>query len=102
VRHTLRDHSDDSSFNIVPVWASIGLMIINATDTIVASAALSNKTPIRTTTVNSTANTKIVVAIDIRKVLDQIPVLIPRMIQTPSTRYTMLHDMTRTLPRYRP
>src|SRR5579862_7503882 len=77
-------------------------MIPSATVTIVASAALSNKTPTSTTTVSSTAKVKIVVAIDTRNIGDQIPVFTPRIVQIPRTRKITLQETTRTFPAYRP
>ena len=68
------------------VCARIGLMIISATVTMVASAALSNSTPINTTTDSSTAKMNAVVAIESRNTGDQMPVFAPRIAQTPSTR----------------
>ncbi len=86
MRQILRDHSDDKSLSMMLVCARIALIIINATAIMVASAALSNSTPTKTTTLNRTANTKTVVAIEIRNRASQIPVFNPKISQTPSTR----------------
>ncbi len=71
---------------MILVCARMGLMIMSAKVIMVAAAALSSVTPMKMTTVSRTAKMNVVVAMEIRKTGDQMPVLMPRMVHTPSTR----------------
>jgi len=93
------DHSDVSSRSKVDFWATIKPVIMTPNVTMVASTADSDSTPTSRTIVSSTANTKIASAMEIRNCGVHMPVLIPRISHTDTTRYSMLNAITNRFPK---